>query len=332
MKIKSTIPIQAKSIVNWDKVVAAVKAGEPLPQIKAALIAAFSDYTKEMSATPLRGAKLQGVDSNLEGSAPIVEVFSDPESPVDPDRGYELLFQEKDMRNATSRTLEILDIVGGMTFYQQETGGEPKLSQLGNTDKSSLTMMRFTGGINILDDFLRFNEHYKIQEIFEDAMISWFDNKATIFYGLLDALSAAIDVGWDIDLSSTINKACVDLIEANKTKKALKGKKQFVITCPESARFKMAKALAASFKNANDNVNEIVYSIAAIVPTTYLADNTKAYVSLARGKNIKAEWDDFHAEETQRDALHRGDTHVWTGAFAAGIFDANQHRRIPLSA
>lgn len=322
-----------RPMIDWEKGIKAAKEkGLSIEQIKDQLVEAFSKYLKRTAKAALVGEKIRGVDPNLEGTAPIVELFSDPGSPVEPDRGYEAIFTEVNMRQSTSRNFELLDIVGGISFYQQKTGEEAKLSVIGDSSKTSVEMLRFTGGINILDDYIRFNEWYKIEEIFNEAIIGWWDVKAELFYGLMELLDASIDVTWDTDLSTTINNACADLLKVNKTKSALKGRKRFVITCPEGARFKVAKALAASFKNANSNTNEIVYSIQAVVPTTYFSDETNLYVSIPAGKSKRGEWDDFHARPATRDELKGGEAHVWTGAYNGVIGDKDQHRRVPLSA
>jgi hypothetical protein len=88
--------------------------------------------------------------------------------------------------------------------------------------------------------------------------------------------------------------------------------------------------MAAAFINPNTNNNQIVYNIGALVSTTYVA-NTSYYVSLPGFKNVRGEWEDLSARPPQRNELHLGADHVWTGAFNGAIAESLQHRRCALS-
>lgn len=336
MPVKILQPGEARPKVvgiDFEKGVRLAKeSGLSIDQIRTELIGAYSKHLLGMKDVYIVGQKLSGIDPNLAGVSRIVEVFSDPSSPIDPDRGYETFFKEINMRQATETSFGLLDIKGGITFYQQKEGQEVKMSKSATTSKAYVERSRFSGGIVILDDYIRYNQFYKIEAIFDEATIGWFDQKATLHYGMLAALSGGILMAWDTDLSTTINNACNQLIEKNKTKSAIKGNKRFVLVIPEGARFKVAKALAASFQNANTNINEIVYPIQNVVPTTYLPVATHMYVGIAGGKNQKGEWEDFNARPAQRDETKLGATNVWTGAYGSIIGDEEQWVRIPLSA
>lgn len=286
-------------------------------------------YLRKMAAAPLQGEKIRGADPNLMASIPIMEVISDPNAVAEPDRGYELIFKLVDMRGSRVKTFSVLDVLGGVTFYQQEPGEPAKLSPVPSSAKTDVGMLRFTGGIPILDDWLTYNEFYLIDQLMENTIIGWWDKKANLFYSLMIAMDASINVAFDTDISTTINNACASILNSMKTKKNT-GPKRFVITCRESDRFKIAKALSASFANANTNLNEIVYNIQAVVPTTYITE-AKFYVSLPGLKNNRGEWEDFNARPAQRNELVLGADHVSTGAYNGIIGDKTQHRRCALS-
>ncbi|MEW6115657.1 MAG: hypothetical protein AB1553_01995 [Nitrospirota bacterium] len=316
-------------IINW-KGMKDVKKGDEKKQ----LLNAFSHFARKQASMPVRGQKMRVSDPNLQAMIPIIEVVSDPGVVTDVDRGYELIFKEVDMRQARSNKFPVLDVTGGVTFYQMTAGEEAKLSRLPSTAKTDVGMLRFIGGLPILDDWINYNEYYLIDQLFEDAYLGYYDKKAQLFYGLLIALDSSINVAFDTDISTTINKACAGILASLKTKKAKNtGQKRFVITCRESDRFKIAKALAASFANANSNINEIVYNIQAVIPTTYISESHNYfYVSLPGFKNMRGEWEDFNARDAQRNELILGADQVWTGAYNGIIGLAEQHRRCALSA
>lgn len=305
----------------------------PIETQKTMILKAVSAFMQKTKNTPVDknviGGKLAGTDSNLSGVTPVVLVMSD--TIKSPDRGYEILFKEVDMRASTSKSFDMLDVSGGVTFYQHDEGQEAKLSAIPTSSKTPVSLVRFTGGYNILDDWLRYNEYYKIDELTEDTMRKWWDKKATIFYGLMVALSAGINQTFATDDITTINNACstilTDLAAAGH---AVDENSQFVITCNPLLRGRIFKAINASFTNPNANNSKIVYNIQTVISTTKIA-NTSYYVSLPGGKNKRGEWEDLNLRPAQRNELVLGAAHVWTGAYNGIIGEAAQHRRLALS-
>lgn len=316
-----------RKIIDWsaiDKV--------PDDKKKAMIAGAVSHFMKSISdqpVSPVSGGKIVGSDTNLTGASPIVMIQSDTLKA--PDRGYEVLFDEVDMRASTNSSFEILDVTGGVTFYQQKPGEEANLSKLPESAKVEIGFLRFTGGFPILDDWLRFNQYYKIDELTADTVRRWYDQKATLFYGLMAAMGVGINEAFDTDDVTTINNACAQILEdLSAAGYAVDENSQFYITCNPKLRARIYKALAASFINPNTNSNQIVFNIAGIISTTKVA-NTSYYISLPGGKNKRGEWDDLNARDPQRDELKLGADHVWTGAYNGTIAEIKQHRRCSLS-
>jgi len=318
--------LYGRKIINWeaiDKV--------PLEERKAKIAEAISRFMVKVADDPLpvAGAKMTGPDPNLVSAVPVTMIMSD--TVKTPDRGYEILFDEVDMRASASESFDILDVSGGVTFYQRLPGEEAKLSALPTGAKTAVSMLRFIGGFPILDDWLRFNQYYKIDELTADTVRRWWDTKATLFYGLLTALGAGINQSFSTDDSTTINNACVQIqtdlaaagypIDDNPT---------FWITCHPSLKARIFKALAANFVNPNTNITQIVWHIAGVINTTKIA-NTSYYVSLPGYKNKRGEWQDLTARPAQRNELKLGADHIWTGAYNGAIAETKQHRRCALS-
>jgi len=248
-----------KKVIDWGKL------GEVSPgQRKGKILEAINHGIKSVMALPLTGSKA-GADPNLQGASPIVLVQSD--TIKTPDRGYELIFDEVDMRASSNSEFEVLDVTGGVTFYQQKPGEEAKLSKLPATAKSSVGFLRFIGGFPILDDWLRFNQFYKIDQLTTDTVRRWFDKKATIFYGMISALGAAINEAFSTDDSTTINNACSQILEDLAAAGYVVDEgSEFVIVCNPRLKARLMKALAAGFLNANSNLNQVVFNISAMTP------------------------------------------------------------------
>ncbi|MDA8104674.1 MAG: hypothetical protein M0Z71_04775 [Nitrospiraceae bacterium] len=225
----------------------------------------------------------------------------------------------------------MLDVTGGVTFYQQAEGEEAKLSKIPSTAKTLVSMLRFIGGFNIIDDWLRFNQFYKIDQLSADTVRRWYDKKATIFYGLMAALAAGINEAFVTDDATTINNACSQILnDLTAAGYPVDENSEFVITCNPKLRQRVYKALAASYTIANTNNNQILYNIRAVVSTTKIA-NTSYYVSLPGGKNQRGEWEDLNVRPPQRNELVLGAAHVWTGAYNGIIGESKQHRRCSLA-
>lgn len=311
-------------VINW-KGLNEVNPAERKDKI----LGAVSHFIKKVVAMPLGGEKLSGVDSNLYTQQQVRLITSD--TVKTPDRGYEILFDEVDMRQSTNTTFDILDVTGGVTFFQQIPGEEAKLSELPASAKTSLGFLRFSGGFPILDDWLRFNEFYKIEQLTRDTIARWFDKKATIFYGLVAALGAGINQAFATDDVTTINNACSQIItDLDAAGYVVDENADFVITCNPSLKARLMKALAAVFVMPNSNNNQIVFNVTNLVTTAKLA-NTSYYVSLPGVKNQRGEWEDLNARPAQRNELKLGADHIWTGAYNGVIAETKQHRRCALA-
>ena len=320
--------LYGKQLIDWSKLQQVAESAR-----REKILEAISAGLKGIAETPLAGVsaeKFIGADSTLlRGAPPIVMVGTDTAN--QPDRGYEALFAEVDMRASTSKTFEIASITGGVTFYQMEAGEEAKLSALPTAGKTSVGLLRFTGGFAILDDWLRFNELYKIDELTADTVTRWYDKKADLFYGLLTALGAGVNQAFATDDVTTINNACSQIItDMQAAGYAVSAASQFYITCHPSLLARVYKALAAVFTNPNSNNNQIVYNIAGVIPTAKIA-NTSYYVSLPGIKAKRGEWDNLNTRPAQRNELVLGADHVWTGAYNGAIAETKQFRRCSLT-
>ncbi len=318
--------LYGKQIIDWTKM---KDVSSDLDKQKALIVEAICHFIKGVNEMPLHNVKMTGADSSLTGEAPIIAKFTDTLKA--PDRGYEVLFDEVDMRASKNKSFEIMDVTGGVTFYQQLVGEEAKLSRLPTAAKAVVSMLRFTGGFAIMDDWLRFNEYYKIDELTADTIRRWYDQKSTMFYGLLVALSAAIDQAFDTDDVTTINNACVTI----QTQLAAAGyhieeNPGFYLVLNPNLRMRIYKALAASFIMPNANNNQIVWPIKGIISTTKIAA-TSYYVCLPGVKSKRGEWEELNSRPAQRNELVLGADHVWTGAYNGAIGESKQFKRCALS-
>ena len=313
-------------VFDWSKITKIPSADR-----RDAIIDAGQKFLGKMQSAPIvpvQGQKITGHDPNLVSPAPVALVMTD--SIKSPDRGYELLFDEVDMRSATSDVFKVIDVSGGVTFYQQLPGEEAKLSRIPSSAVSLVGFLRFTGGFNVLDDWLRFNQYYLIDQLFADTVRNWYNQKANLFYGLLTALGAGINEAFLNDDVSTINRACANiLVNLAAAGYAVDENAQFVLTCNPLIKDRMFKALAATYMMPNANNNKIIHNISAVISTTKIQPMSY-YVSLPGGKSQRGEWEELNLRPPQRNELVLGADHVWTGAYNGIIGDSRQYRRCAL--
>jgi hypothetical protein len=315
-----------RKIFDWN----GIKEFDADEEKKKAIIDQASDFMKELHNDPLHyvGEKLAGPDATLQGATPVAQVYTS--SVKTPDRGYEVLFDEYDMRASANDSFELLDVTGGVTFYQLKPGEEVKLSAIPKGAVTTVKYLQFAGGLNILDVWLRFNQYYKIDELFEDTILSWWDKKADLFYGLLTALAAGVNQAYDTSDIKTINNACAQiLIDCKAAGLKVPENPDFAITCNPTLKERILTALKMTFETQGVN-KQVVFNVPTIITTSKVA-NTSYYVSLPGFKNKRGEWEDLNARDAQRDEQHLGAVHVWSGMYNGIIGQAAQHRRCALS-
>lgn len=317
--------IYGKRMFDWK----GIERYKTLEEKKEKIIDAATQFMLKLAAKPvIAGRKMSGPDANLMGDAPVVLVMSD--TIKTPDRGYEILFDEVNMRASNNDSFDVMDVSGGVTFYQVQPGEEVKMSKIPKAALTAVKYLRFAGGLNILDDWLRFNKYYLIDRLFENTVRNWWGKKATLFYGLLTALGAGCNESFDTDDITTINNACVQIItDLEAAGYEIDENAQFVISCNPKLKARIAKALKTTFETQGVN-KQIVYNFAYVVTTSKLV-NTTYYVSLPGFKNQRGEWEDLNARPAQRDEMHLGSVNVWTGSYNGIIGEIKQHRRCALS-
>ena len=316
-------------IFDWEK----AKGIGTVKELKEEISAAFNKYIEKINKKPLKkkdlfSQKFTGPDSAFAGAAPVVLIQTDRATP---DRGYERIFDPVNMRQATSRTFEVMDITGGVTYYQVTDGEPVKLSRVPKGAKTSCSMLRFLGGFSILDDWLKFNEFYKIDQLSARAIKDWYRKRATLMYGLLTALTG-IDQTFATDDATTINNACANILnDLDALGYDVGDATEFVITANPMLKTRIRKALKASFENPGNNANEIEYTISAFITTPKITDTTHYWISVPGEKNLIGDWDDFNTRPAQRNELVLGADYVSTGAYNGIIAEKKQHKKCALS-
>lgn len=249
------------------------------------------------------------------------------------DLGWTNLFTYIDLRGAVQTSFDILDTNAGITFEQKAPGEEVKVRRNITESKTQVPYVTYADGIGILDDWLRFQQFWNVEQAVVEFRAKAWDKQAEIHYGLLTAQGAGIDVAFDTDDTKTFNKAAAAIFRAVRASGYGVGTNAglWIVTSPEQKGriLKMLEATQGSLiVGYNQNAQPISYNVAGVISTTYVtAADTGYYLVLPGRKAQRANWMDLSIESS-RDIYKRAMDWVGTMQFNAAIGDTAQVRRV----
>lgn len=249
------------------------------------------------------------------------------------DVGWAQLFGLVDLRQSTHDHFDILDTNAGLSWNQTAPGEKVKIRRAITEAKATVGVLTFSDGLGLLDDWLRFNQFWNVQEALMEFRNTAFDKMAQIHYGLLTALGAGVDVAFDTDDATTFNNAGSSLLRAVRGKGYAAGQNaQFDIACAPEHVGRILKMLTATRGSAivdHGTVDQpIAYSVRSVVSTTHIPANSTGYYLVLPGRKIKRGlWKDLTVEDA-RNAYVRATDLVGTMQFNAAIGDVAQVRRV----
>lgn len=271
----------------------------------------------------------EGVNPNLIISAsPLVDTYDDAVKNID--SGWMSVFREIDMTQSPNQAFRVRNITGtGITFYQRLDGEPPKLSKLPDASDTLVSYLQFTGGVTVPDNWLRFNETWRIPEIMSDAERSFNQSKSAFHYALITALGAGINESFDTDDATTWNNACAGIIEDLRTAGYNVGPNpNFVLLYNHQLSNRVMKAFIQSWLAPNDNIStgQITYNLTPVRSTTIAS--TSIYVILPGLQSRTATWEALNL--TQKDEFKASD-YIWNAMYNAAIGETAQYKRCALS-
>lgn len=249
------------------------------------------------------------------------------------DLGWMNLFQFVDMRASSQPNFEIIDTNAGMTFSQVKPGEKIKIRRDFSEASTPVPYVTFGDGIGILDDWLRFQQFWNIEQVTAEANANAWDKMAELHYALFTSLGAGIDESFDTDDTITFNAAAASIARGLRTSGYGVGQSaQFWIVCaPEHVGriLKMLDATSGSNLVAfGVNKVPIAWTVAGVIATTHVPANSTDYYLVLPGRKIqRAVWKDLTVE-SERDIYSRAQDWVYHMQFNAAIGNSAQVRRV----
>ena len=252
------------------------------------------------------------------------------------DLGWTNLFRFVDMRAANQPSFKIIGASTGLTFKQRAPGEKVEINRNFGETSAEVEFITYAGGLGVLDDWLRFQQYWTVQQVVEEFRGKFYDKQAEIHYGLFTAIGSGINVAFDTDATKTFNKAVAGMMRAlnGKGYGISSGAQVDIIVNPEQLGYvlKMLEATRGSQMVAYNAASQpLAFSVRNIIATTAVPANATAYyVVLADRKIQRATWLDLQIETT-RDIYKRAQDWVGTSQFNAAIGDTDQVRRVAFS-
>lgn len=246
------------------------------------------------------------------------------------------LFDLVDLRNSNQDSFEITDTNAGITFQQIQPGAKIKVRREIAEATTPVPVLTFGDGIGLLDDWLRFQKWWRVEEVVSEFRAKWFDTVASAHYSLLTSQGAGINQAFATDDTQTFNNAAAAILRAVRDKGYAAGPQaQFWIVCAPEHVGRILKMLEATQGSQivafNANAQPIAYRVAGVIATTYVPSNTTGYYLVLPGRKVKRGlWKDLSIE-SGRDIYSRATDWVGHGQFNAIIGDSAQVRRVLFS-
>ncbi len=248
--------------------------------------------------------------------------------------GFEEMFTFVDMRGSTQTHFDILNITNAITFREQKTGERMPVYGISSTG-ASVEKMRVSAAIGILDDWFKYQQFWNLNQAAEEARSKYYYKQAYDHYTLLQATTSGINQAYVTSDINTINLACDKILAACvNLGYTLTGNETFILRSNVLYRYRITKALAASFNapNATLGADQVIFNVIPAFTTVLSATSPSAgyYVGLAGIKSQRGIWQDLIAEQS-RDILLLGSDLAYSGVYNAAIGNESQWARCALS-
>lgn len=268
----------------------------------------------------------------LMGVATEVESFWHSNMP-EIDTGYEAAFDFMDLRASGYDHFDLIDTNAGISFNQVKPGQEVKIRRAISETQTVVKYLEIADGLGLLNDWIRFNKFWNIDEAVAEFRAKFYDRKAELHYGLLTALPSGVNVPFDTDDAKTFNNAAAALFRALRERGYGLGQNpSLLIFAPPEQAGRINKMLMATqgsqIVSMGTLSQPIAFTVRAVITSTHIPANSTGYYLVLPGRKIKrADWQDLTVVSDNNIYTNATDW-VGRGKFNAIIGDQAQVRRV----
>lgn len=258
------------------------------------------------------------------------------------DVGWRQVFDVKDFTATKKNGFKLRDVSSTLTYRKVPAGDKVEVYKMTGSD-AEVTFDRYGGALGWDRTWFDDEEYWLVTDTAIEFRSKFYNDMATVHYGLIEALGAGINLAWQnpspvtlantdaqYELSrdiNTINAACLAIFTNLKAAGMnVTPNTPLVILAPLALRARLNRALQAAYGQASlRNPTQVEYVVTPIY-TLNLTSNTVYYVTLPGKKTksgIRKELEVF----SDFDILAYADVSAGWGRYGAGIGEASQFVR-----
>lgn len=249
------------------------------------------------------------------------------------DMGWTPLFDFLDLRGSTHDHFDLIDTNAGITYEQLKPGEAIKKRTKITESKTTVGYLTMGAGLGLLDDWLAFQQWWKVDEAVAEFGAKHWDKMAELHYGVFTGQSTAIDVNFATDDATTFNAAVAAILRAVRSSGYAVGQNAgfYIVTSPEKVG-RITRMLSAErgspMVDFGTMKEPIAYTVKGVIASTYVSSSDTGYYLVLPGRKIKrAVWKDLTVEG-QRNAAVRAQDLFAHAQYNCVIGDTAQVRRV----
>ena len=249
------------------------------------------------------------------------------------DNGYEAIFKNVNVPRP-HMSWDIFTGGTGIVFKKLEAGGEIRMQRMGG-EVTTATISYYAAGFEVLSQWVDNQQWWMVEEAATDFVNAYQRKKASIYYGLIEAVSSGRNVAYNTTGASqlakdvaTINAGITKLVtDAQTAKTPINVNQVFALPCPFEL-WPRVKAALGQYNATGESravYGEMLYNVVPVV-TTFFATKNVFYVCVPGEKSQRADREQLTSEKA-RNIVNLSDIEVQYAAWGGAIGDENQFVR-----
>ena len=253
------------------------------------------------------------------------------------DTGFEQVFDVRDFTGTNQSGFDILDVSSGLTFAKIPVGDKIKIYKMEGS-KASVTFDRYGGGLNWDRTWFDDRQYWQIEDTAIEFRNKAYQDRATNFYALIDAISSAQNLTWQgvsgdteaVRDAATMNKAALQILtDLKDSGYGVTVNTSLVLLAPLALKPRVEKALANLNQATANSIRSVSYTFRPIY-SLMLSSSTVYYVIVPKIK-AKAGYRMDLTLFNMFDPLAYADTVAGWMRYGGAIGDINQFQRCAVS-
>jgi hypothetical protein len=253
--------------------------------------AAFQHFMRVPDKNVQLKAAMQQFTTKGDFPDEILQVLEKFHATNDWDTGFEQIFDIRDFTGTNQSGFDILDVSSGLTFAKIPVGDKIKIYKMEGA-KTSVTFDRYGGGLNWDRMWFDDRQYWQIEDTAIEFRNKAYNERASNFYALIDAISSGQNLTWqgsssDTQVSrdvQTMNKAALNILtDLKDSGYGVTPQSGLVILAPLALKPRIEAALANLNQATANSIRSVSYTFRPVY-SLMLSSTTVYYVAVPKIK------------------------------------------------